>query len=92
LPIVLAIVGIFIVASAVLGNGSALYALLLSDFKGNGNFIYWVACFIIIGSIGTIKTFQAFSNYMMALILIVLILANGGLFTKLQKQLQAGTQ
>jgi type IV secretory pathway VirB2 component (pilin) len=99
MPFVFLVVGIVFVASGVRGTSQDLLNLLTNDLKGPNNFIYWVLAIAAIGGLGYVADLRSFSRALLALVLIVLILAenkqqgSGGLFVKLEdavKQITGG--
>lgn len=68
-----------------------LGTLIQGDFVGPGNFIFWVASIVIIGSIGYIKTLETFSRVFLALIVVALFFSNKGFFAQFASALQSGT-
>lgn len=93
--------GVFLLAG-LRGKSAELVALLESDFQGPNNFVYWFLSILILGSLGYVDAMRGFSRALMALVLIVLILAEdkgatasggGGFFTEFQaavKQITGG--
>ena len=80
MPFALLIIGAVFLVSAVKGttDGPAgLYALLVGDFTGQGNFVYWVAAILIIGALGYIPKAKPVSVALLGLVLVVLFLAKG---------------
>ena len=69
--------GLLALVSAVRGTHAQLGALLKSDFTGPGNFIYWTAVVLVIGSIGYLKPFRTLSRAFLVLIIIILLLTKG---------------
>jgi hypothetical protein len=76
------------------GTGNGLWPLLKQDFEPGqkGNFLAWFAAILIIGMLGYIPQLKPFSNSLLALIIVVLLVAsgkpgqaNGGFFQKLQQ-------
>ena len=93
MPFVFAIVGIVFVVAGVRGKSDDLLTLLKNDFAGDGNFIYWVLSIAVIGSLGYVDEIRPLSRAFLAVVLIVLILAEdkesgaGGFFVKFQKSI-----
>lgn len=98
MPFVFLIVGIVFVASGVRGTSQDLLNLLRDDLKRPNNFIYWILAIAAIGGLGYVADLRSFSRALLALVLIVLILAenkqgSGGLFSEFQsavKQITGG--
>lgn len=105
MPFALLFFGLLLVVAGVrnthVDNGSneGLFTLLKNDFLGQGSFTYWVVAIVAIGSLGYVEPLKTPSRYMLALIIVVLILAQekssaGGFFAQLQKglsQITTGT-
>jgi len=93
MPYVFIIVGLVMVIASVRntvrdnGTDLGLQTLIAGDFKGKGNFIYWVTAILIIGAIGYIKPLQPVSRAFMMLVVLVLFLSNKGVFTKFNQAL-----
>lgn len=78
MPFLFIIVGAVMLVSAVRGTNDELLTLVKGDFTGPHNFIYWLLAMLILGGLGYIGPIRSLSRYLMALVLIVLILKNGG--------------
>jgi hypothetical protein len=92
MPFALAIIGIIFMATAVKGTTTQFFSLVMSDFTGSGNYIYWVISILIIGSVGYIKKLQPVSDLFLALVLIVMFLANkGGFFSEFTSAIKSGS-
>jgi hypothetical protein len=63
---------------------------LVSDFTGPGNFTYWLVALGFVGALGYITAFRTFSRAFMALIIIAMVIKNGGIFDKLTAALASG--
>jgi hypothetical protein len=73
------------------GGNPGLFTLLRGDFTGSNSFIYWLGAIAIVGGLGYIPGIQKVSNAFLALILIVLVLSNQGVFAQFQSALQTST-
>jgi hypothetical protein len=94
MPFAFLIVGtVFVIAGVrnTVSGDKGLIALLKSDFTGNDNFLFWMLSILVIGAIGYSKDLQPLSRTFMALVVIVLLLSNGGVFNKLNQQLFGGS-
>lgn len=80
MPYVLVIVGIVLTIAGVRNTHHALYSLLSGDFTGNKSFIWWALSILGIGAVGYVPSMRPLSNAFLALLLIVLILSNKGVF------------
>ena len=70
------------VVSAARNTNQQLITLLKSDFTGQGNFIYWLISILLIGAVGYIPDLKPVSRAFLVLVVIVLVLKNGGVFTQ----------
>lgn len=87
MPIVLLTVGALFIISSLNGKEHDLATQIYKDFSGDDSFVYWIVAIVIIGGVGYIPGWGDVSNLFMALIIIVFILANNGVFTKLEAAL-----
>ena len=90
MPFAFGIVGIVFIVAGVRGTSAALMKLLQCDLAGQNNFVYWILSILIIGALGYIQDLRALSRAFLVLILVVLVLheggkeGGGGLFEKFQ--------
>lgn len=77
--------GLILVLTGVKGNPSALWSALQADFTGPGNFVYWSVSILALGALGYVPPLKNTSRLFIVLVLIVLLLDNGGFFTQFQK-------
>jgi len=76
----LLIIGAVLLIAAVRGTTDGpegLYALLVGDFTGPANFVYWAVAILLIGALGYIPKLKAFSVALLALVVLVLFLKKG---------------
>lgn len=90
MPLALVTIGIVFVVVAYNGTFTDLFAQLEQDLTGQ--FLYWLFAVIIVGMIGYIPGWEKPSRMFLALIILGLILANGGVFQKVTQALQSGPQ
>jgi hypothetical protein len=83
MPYIALIIGLFLVIVGYKGTQGDLVALLKDDFTGPNNFLRWVLAIAIVGSLGYIKPLRPIANSILALLIIVMFLTNGGFFDKL---------
>lgn len=88
MPFALIIFGLLLTIAGARGTQSPLFGLLKGDFSGNGSFIWWAASIIGIGAVGYVSDLKKLANTFLALVLIVLILHNGGVFDKFTSALK----
>ena len=99
MPFLFIIIGVVMVTAAVrdtvtdsaVTKQQGLTTLLVNDFTGKNNFVYWVLSILIVGALGYIKPLEPVSRAFMLLIVIVLFLSNKGVFDQFNTALQ-GTQ
>jgi hypothetical protein len=89
MPFALIIIGVVLLIAGIRGQLGNLASLIKSDFTGSGNYIYWVVAILVVGSIGYVKKLQPISDAFLALVLIVLMLANKGFFSQFMSGLSA---
>jgi hypothetical protein len=91
MPFVLITLGAVIFATALNGTYKQFGAQLYSDvFTSNPSFIKWALALVAIGFIGYIPGAKKPADWFMFLVIIGMVLANGGFFTQLESAIQAG--
>lgn len=90
MPFALVTVGLLMVITGVRNTYSDFASQLKSDFTGPANFTYWIVAIGVIGSIGYVDRLRAFANMFMALIILAMVLKNGGIFDKFKAALATG--
>jgi di/tricarboxylate transporter len=91
MPFALVVIGVLLFVTAINNTWRQFGAQFYSDMFGpKGGFIYWVAALVVVGLLGYIPQFKKPSDAFMVLIIIGLLLHNGGFFTALQQGLAAG--
>ena len=85
----LIVIGILFTVSAVRNTHVCLVNTIIGEFRGPGNFLYWVAALAILGAIGYSETLRPLSDGLLVLILLALFLTRGkqGLFKNLSDEL-----
>lgn len=94
MPYILIAGGLVLTIAGARGNQGQLFTLLKGDFTGPNSFLWWFASIVGIGAIGYIPEARKFSNMFLALVLLVLILAqskNGNLFQNFVNAIKSGT-
>lgn len=66
-----------------------LWGLVEGDFRSG--FFTWIAAIAVVGGLGYIPKLKPLSVAFMTLLLLVLVISNGGVFAKLQQFIQSGT-
>lgn len=90
MPFALVLVGIVLVIAGARDTASALGTQLKADFTGDNNYTYWVLAFLGAGSVGYVQVLKPLSHMFLALLIIVIILKNGGVFDKFMQALSSG--
>jgi hypothetical protein len=80
MPYALIIAGIVLTVAGVRNTQSELYSLLANDFTGQKSFIWWSLSILGIGAVGYVQGLRPLSNAFLALLFIVLVIANKGVF------------
>lgn len=91
MPYILLLIGALAVATAIKGTYASLGQELVTDIKGsagNPGYLYWVSAIIAVGAVGYYSPAQRLSRAFMILIILGMVLANKGLFARLQAALQ----
>lgn len=91
MPFALVIIGLIVVVAAVRDQLSTLSNLVIGDFTGSGNFIYFFVAIIVLGSIGYIEKLKPVSDAFLILVIVVLFLHNRGVFSQFQSALGTAT-
>jgi len=82
MPLALIFIGLIMVVIAFRGTEREFATQLKTDF-GGGEFIAWFGAIAILGGIGLVPQLRTLSNLAMALVIVVLVIKNGGLFANL---------
>lgn len=85
----LLIVGVLLISSGLKGTEHELGQQLAGDMLGTQGFIGWIAAIAVIGGLGYIPTLETPSRYLLALLLVVIVLRNGGVFQQAQQAIQS---
>ena len=73
----LLIIGLSLITVTVRNTQDTFTARVANDFKGTGNFVYWIVAILIIGAVGYIQKLKPVSDAFLVLILLVLFLKRG---------------
>lgn len=99
MPFALLIIGAMLLISSVKGTTDDLFALVVDDFTGPQNFIYWMVAILLIGAVGYIPKLKPISVSLLGLVVLVLFVArgdptkaSGGFFEKFTAGLGATTK
>lgn len=90
MPFALVIIGLILIVSGAKDTYRQLGAELQSDFTGPGNFTYWLAAIFLIGAVGYVEKLRPVSNLFLVLLILVIVIKNGGLFDRLNDFLSQG--
>lgn len=82
MPIVAILLGAILIDLVARGTEREFGQQLESDF-GGGSFVAWAAAIIVIGALGYVPALGKISSAAMGLVILVLVLANRGLFAQL---------
>lgn len=90
MPFALVFIGLIMIVTGAKGTHAALGKQLVSDFTGPGNFFYWIAAVGTLGALGAIPGFKPFSRMFMTLVIVAMVIRNGGVFDKLIAAIKSG--
>lgn len=90
MPYFLVAVGVVMIVTSLNNTYATLGSLLQSDFTGQGNFIYWVAAIVILGGIGYYAPAKPLSRAFLVLIIVTMLISNGGFATNLINAINSG--
>lgn len=73
----LLIIGITLIVAAVRDTQGTLVDLLIKDFSGEGNFVYWIVALLMVGSVGYVPRLKPISDGFLVIIILALLLSRG---------------
>lgn len=73
----LLIIGITFLVAGVRGTHTQLTTLLIGDFTGPNNYLYWILAIMVVGSIGYVDRLKPLANGLLVLIILALFLTKG---------------
>lgn len=85
MPLAFLIIGLAIAVTAFRGTYGQFGTLVAKDFTGSNSFLVWIGAIIAIGLLGYIPGLEKPSRLMIALLLLVVFLKNGGVFDKFKQ-------
>ena len=95
MPIMFGLFGIILVVAGVrgriTGGNPSLTSLLKDDFTGPSPFWKWMLAILFIGAVGYIPNLRPISRGFMALVIVVFLLSNQGVFTQLKDTFKSNT-
>jgi hypothetical protein len=86
----LVIFGLLMIVTGARDTYKQFGSQITQDFVTQGGFLYWVAAIGAVGALGYVPSLRAFSRVFMGLIIVAMVLKNGGFFNKLQEALKQG--
>lgn len=78
MPFALVFIGLILVVTGAKNTYPDFGTRLKGDFTGPKNFTYWLVALGAVGAVGYAKPLHKFSNVFLALIIVAMMLANGG--------------
>ncbi len=90
MAIPLLIIGLLMVITGGRGTYAQFGSQVASEFQGQNSFTYWLLAIGILGAVGYITPLQKISRMLMALVILVIFLANKGFFAKFTAALKQG--
>lgn len=90
MPFALVFIGLIMIVTGAKGTHKALGQQLTADFTGPGNFFYWITAVGVLGALGSIPGFKPFSRMFMTLVIVAMVIKNGGVFDKFMSALKTG--
>lgn len=90
MPYALLLIGAILLVAGIRNTYKDLWALIKGDFTATDGFLTWVAAIAVVGGIGYIPRLKPLSVAFMTLLLLVLVISNGGVFAQLQNFIKSG--
>jgi len=90
MPFALVTIGLIMIVTGARDTYKQFGTQITEDFTGSGGFLYWIAAIGAVGALGYVPSLRTFSRVFMGLIIVAMVLRNGGFFDKLQQALQQG--
>lgn len=92
MPFALVTIGLLFIVTGFQDTYKEFFTEVEGDFTGQDSFIYWLVSLGLLGSLGYVDQLKTFSRASMALLLIVMFLANkGGVFAQFNQEIQQGS-
>ena len=94
MPIFILFVGIILVAVGINDKLPELVSLIKEDFRPTDNapaFHLWILAIVAVGAIGYVKPLKGFANSFLLLVIVGLVLSNGGFFDKFTAALKGNS-
>lgn len=87
MPFALITIALMLIVAGAKGTYGKLKDLLVSDFTGSGNFLYWIVAIGTVGAVGYIPGAEKFSRAFLVLILVAIVLSHRGFFNQFNSAL-----
>jgi hypothetical protein len=87
----LLLIGLVLIATALKNTEHELAQQLQSDVLGAGGFAAWAGAILAIGAIGYVPGLRTTSRYLLALVGVVIIVRNNGVWANAQAALQGAS-
>lgn len=94
MPLIVIFIGVLLVAAGINNKIPELTGLLKEDFKPSGSqpgFQVWILAIVIVGAIGYVRQFKPVANAFLVLIVVGMLLSNGGFFAKFNDAIEGKT-
>lgn len=85
MPVFILFIGVLLIVAGINNKIPVLVDLIKEDFRPTENvpgFHVWIVAIVVVGAFGYIREFKPVSNAFLVLVMIGLILSNGGFFKK----------
>lgn len=82
MPFALVTIGLLMIVAGARNTHGQFGRMLSEDFTGPDNFLYWLAGIGAVGAVGYYEPARGFSRAMLVLLLVAMVLSNGGFFAK----------
>lgn len=86
MPFALVFVGVVMLVAGVRAKQDELYTAVKGDVSGSGSYVGWMVSILFIGALGYIEAIRPISRAFLVLLVIVLMLRNGGFWQKFNEQ------
>jgi len=92
MPFALVIIGLVLIVTGAKDTYQQLGKQVVSDFTGENNFTWWLVSLGAVGSLGYVKAIRPFSQAFLILIILAMVIKNGGFFQLATAALEAGPE
>lgn len=89
MPFALLFIGSLSLVAGVRNKQDELFTTVKGDLTGSGSYIGWMISILLIGALGYIEGIRPIARAFLVLLVIVLLLRNGGFWQKLNEQIFA---